>query len=99
MNMNNRIMTNQFLLLALVLALTIVQPLPLRVFLVIVLAVIAVMFNLRGMEIPGLALAAGSLGILLSFYEPKFIVLVIYVLVIIGGGFSLFSVPDKRQEK
>jgi len=97
--MNNRIMTNQFLLLALVLALTIVQPLPLRVFLVIVLAVIAVMFNLRGMEIPGLALAAGSLGILLSFYEPKFIVLVIYVLVIIGGGFSLFSVPDKRQEK
>ena len=97
--MNNRIMANQFLLLALVLALTIVQPLPLRAFLVIVLAVIAVMFNLRGMEIPGLALAAGSLGILLSFYEPNFIVLVIYVLVIIGGGFSLFSVPDNRQEK
>jgi len=96
--MNNRMVTNQFLLLALVLALTIVQPLPLKAFLVIVLAVIAVMFNLRGMEIPGLALAAGSLGILLSFYEPKFVVLVIYVLVIIGGGFSLFSVPD-RQDK
>ncbi len=95
--MNNRIMANQFLLLALVLALTIVQPLPLRAFLVIVLAVIAVMFNLRGMEIPGLALAAGSLGILLSFYEPKFIVLVIYVLVIIGGGFSLFSVPNRQK--
>ena len=96
--MNNRVMANQFLLLALVLALTIVQPLPLKAFLVIVLAVIAVMFNLRGMEIPGLALAAGSLGVLLSFYEPKFIVLVIYVLVIIGGGFSLLGIPDKKRE-
>ena len=87
--MRMRGMGNVFLLLAFATAVGWSLPGELKVYLVIVIGVVAVMSNIRGLEASGIGIAAASLGILWRFFEPMGIVLLIFVLIFIGIGLRI----------
>ena len=97
--MHKRIMGNLFLLLAFATTVGWSLPVELKGYLVIVIAVVAVMSNIRGLEASGIGVAAASLGILWRFLEPMVIVLVIFALIFVGSGLRVLGAAegDKRR--
>lgn len=97
--MHKRIMGNLFLLLAFTTTVGWSLPVELKGYLVIVIGVVALMSNIRGLEASGIGLAAASLGILMSFLEPMIVVLVIFVLIFVGSWLKILGAAewDKRR--
>ncbi len=92
--MHKRIMGNLFLLLAFATAVGWSLPGELKVYLVIVIAVVAVMSNIRGLEASGIGVAAASLGILMRFFEPMVIVLVIFAQIFMGSWLRILGATE-----
>lgn len=84
-------LANQLLVLAFLLALNLGLPLRLAVFLLAVTAGVAVLSNVGGGALAGLALVASALGLSLAVYAPNLAIWLVLGVLLLAAGLHGFA--------